>query len=149
MENKISEVCLSYRTKVKASERAQVSSSKEAFALFFEAWNKDQIEHIEEFKVLLLNRSNRALGLATTSVGGVSGTVIDVKIIMQYAIKANASAIIVAHNHPSGALNPSEADRRITRKLVDAGNVLDIAVLDHLIISPEEMFHSMSDCGEM
>ena len=85
----ISEAKLIYQTKVKASERLQVKSSKDAFEIFWEAWDLDSIEHVEEFKLMLLTRSNRVLGIASISKGGLSGTVTDVRIILQYTIKAN------------------------------------------------------------
>jgi DNA repair protein RadC len=74
-----------------------------------ENWDLDSIEHIEEFKLLLMNRSNSVLGIMPVSKGGLSGTVTDVRLIYQGAIEANASGIIVCHNHPSGNLNPSES----------------------------------------
>ncbi len=149
MENKIAEVSLVYRTNVKSSERAKVTCSEDAFEVFYHTWEMGRIEHIEEFKVLLLNRANRVLGICQISQGGITGTVVDVKLILQYALKANASSIIMAHNHPSGNLMPSEADIQITRKIKEAGKLIDLSVLDHLIIAPEEAFHSMSDNGEI
>jgi DNA repair protein RadC len=96
---------------------------------------------------MLLTRSNRILGIASISKGGISGTVTDVRIILQYAIKANASGIIICHNHPSGNLNPSESDLTITRKIKESGNVMDLQLLDHLIIVPEGKYYSMGDEG--
>jgi DNA repair protein RadC len=143
----ISEVRLVYRTKVKASERLQVKCSKDAFDIFMESWDQDSIEHIEEFKLILMTRSNKVLGIASISKGGISGTVTDVRIILQYAIKANASGIIICHNHPSGNVQPSESDLKITRKIKESGNVMDIQLLDHLIIVPEGTYYSMADEG--
>jgi len=91
----ISEVRLVYKSKVKASERPQVKCSKDAFDIFMENWDLDSIEHIEEFKLLLMNRSNSVLGILSVSKGGLSGTVTDVRLIFQAAIKACASGIIV------------------------------------------------------
>jgi DNA repair protein RadC len=141
----ISEVRLVYRTKIKASDRLQVKCSKDAFDIFMESWDLDTIEHIEEFKLMLLTRSNRVLGIASISKGGINGTVTDVRIILQYAIKANASGIIICHNHPSGNLNPSESDLAITRKVKESSNVMDLQLLDHLIIIPEGRYYSMGD----
>ena len=93
----IAEVKLVYRTKVKASERLQIKCSKEAFDIFIESWDLDSIEHIEEFKLMLLTRSNKVLGIASISKGGINGTVTDIRIILQYAIKSNASGIIICH----------------------------------------------------
>jgi len=98
--------------------------------------------------VLLLNRANRVLGFVKISEGGVSGTVVDPKKIFQIALKANASGIILAHNHPSGNTTPSASDESITAKIVAAGKFLEISVLDHLIITSEQYF-SFSDEGRL
>jgi DNA repair protein RadC len=146
-QTNISEVRLVYRTKVKASDRLQVKCSKDAFDIFMENWDLDSIEHIEEFKLLLMNRSNSVLGFMPVSKGGLSGTVTDVRLIYQGAIKANASGIICAHNHPSGNLSPSESDLKITQKIKESGNLMDIQLLDHLIIVPETLYFGMADEG--
>ncbi len=100
--------------------------------------------------MLLLNRANKVLGITTISEGGLSGTVTDVRLIFQYAIKANDSGIIVAHNHPSGNSNPSESDLKITQKIKEAGNLLDIQLLDHIILTPEsEIYRSFADEGQI
>jgi DNA repair protein RadC len=143
----ISEVRLVYRTKVKASDRLQVKCSKDAFDIFMESWDLESIEHVEEFKLMLLTRSNTVLGIASISKWGINGTVTDVRIILQYAIKANASDIIICHNHPSGNMQRSESDLAITRKIKESGNVMDVQLLDHLIIIPEGRYYSMGDEG--
>jgi len=142
----ISEVQIIYRTKVKASERPQIKCSKDAYELFMETWDLDTIEHHEEFKLMLLTRSNRVLGIASISKGGINGTVTDVRIVLQYAIKANASGLIVCHNHPSGNLQPSESDTAITRKIKDSAVLMDIQLLDHLIIN-SDTYYSFADNG--
>jgi DNA repair protein RadC len=96
---------------------------------------------------MLLTRSNKVLGIASISKGGINGTVPDVRIILQYAIKANASGIIICHNHPSGNVQPSESDIAITRKVKESGYVMDIQLLDHLIIVPEGRYYSIGDEG--
>lgn len=146
-EYNISEVKLIYKTKIKASDRSQVNSSKDVFQIFYESWDIDTIEHLEEFKLMLLNRTNKVLGIAIISKGGINGTVIDIRIILQYAIKANASGIIICHNHPSGNLKPSDADVSITKKLKEAALLMDINVLDHIIIVPDEKYYSFADDG--
>ena len=143
----IAEVSLIYRSKVKASDRSQVKSSQDAYKLFMDNWNPDTLEHVEEFKVLLMNRSNAVLGIMDVSKGGISGTVTDVRIILQAAIKANASGIIVCHNHPSGNLNPSESDTKITHKIKEAGNLMDVQLLDHLILTMDGKYYSFADNG--
>lgn len=83
----------------------------------------------------------------SVSKGGISGTLTDVRLIFQGALKTNASGIIVCHNHPSGNAYPSESDRKITQKIKEAGNLLDIQLLDHLIILPVEGYYSFADEG--
>jgi DNA repair protein RadC len=146
-QTNISEVRLVYKTKVKASERLQVKCSKDAFDIFMENWDLDTIEHIEKFKLMLFTRSNKVLGIASISKGGINGTVIDVTIILQFAIKAKTGGIIICHNHPSGNVQPSESDIAITRKIKESGNVMDIQLLDHLIIVPEGKYYSKGDEG--
>lgn len=100
----------------------------------------------EEFWVLFLNRSNRVINKMKISQGGISGTVTDIRIILKKAVEYLSSGIIVCHNHPSGNLIPSESDNRITKKIKDAGDLLDIQLLDHLIISDKE-YYSFADNG--
>lgn len=100
----------------------------------------------EEFYCIYLNRANKIIKTEQVSKGGISGTVTDVRIIFKNAILNTASGIIIAHNHPSGNLNPSESDTRITQKIKDAGNLLDVQLLDHLIIANED-YYSFADNG--
>lgn len=102
----------------------------------------------EEFWMLLLDRGMRLLEKRQVSSGGVHGTVADPKIIFQHALEKSASCIVVAHNHPSGQLRPSEEDIRLTRKLVEGGRMLDILVQDHLIITSEG-YYSFADNGQL
>ena len=98
----------------------------------------------EEFWILLLNRSNQVIDQVRISQGGVSGTVTDVRLILNAAVEKLASGIILAHNHPSGNLSPSEADLKITRKIKDAAILLDLSLLDHLIVS-DQGYLSLAD----
>jgi len=100
----------------------------------------------EEFWILLLNRSNRVLDKYMISKGGITGTVIDVRTIMKCAVEKSATSMILCHNHPSGNLSPSDADLQITRKIKDAGQLMEIQVLDHLIITQKSHF-SFADNG--
>jgi DNA repair protein RadC len=100
----------------------------------------------EEFWILFLNRSNKVINKMKLSQGGISGTVTDVRIVMKTAIEYLASGIIVCHNHPSGNLKPSESDSKITQKIKEAGNLMDIQLLDHLIISDKD-YYSFADNG--
>ena len=133
--NNISEVQLVYRTKIKPTDRPKVGNLEDAVGIFRKYWDRDKIEHIEEVKILLLNRTNKVLGIATVSMGGVSGTVMDERIILQYAIKANASGVIMAHNHPSGNLEPSDADKKITSKIRGSLELMGMSLLDHIVIT--------------
>ena len=143
--SKVSAVKLTYRNKVPAKDRIQIKNAQDAFDVFWRAWDLETVEHIDEMKMLLLDRSNKALGIVTISKGGTTGTIIDVKLIMQYALKANAHRIILAHNHPSGNLNPSEADSKVTELIRKACKIFDMKLLDHLIISPGETYRSMQE----
>jgi DNA repair protein RadC len=140
----VAEISISYSSKIKNSERPRLNSSRDVFKVFSETWNPDTIELLEQFKVLLLNRGNRVIGLFEVSSGGVSGTIADPKLIFGTALKACASAIVLAHNHPSGNLKPSQADISLTKKINEGGRLLDIDVLDHLIITTEG-YYSFGD----
>jgi DNA repair protein RadC len=98
----------------------------------------------ECFYALFLNRANKALGYYLVSIGGTTGTVVDIRTIFQAALKANACSFILAHNHPSSNPKPSDADLQVTNKARDAGKFLDIALLDHLILLPDG-YYSMTD----
>jgi DNA repair protein RadC len=100
----------------------------------------------EEFWVLYLNKANKLIEAEKISSGGLTGTVVDVKIIMNHAVQKLASAIALSHNHPSGNLQPSDADISLTRKMKDAGKLLDILVIDHLIIG-DKNYYSFADNG--
>jgi len=125
--------------------RPKITASKHVFDIFHPVLS--DLPH-EEFWILLLNRSNKVLSKHRISQGGISGTVIDVRIIMKRALDQLASSIILCHNHPSGNREPSGADLEITKKLCDSGKILDIPVLDHIIIA-ENSYFSMADEGVM
>ena len=141
----LAEIKITYRNKQKFSEMKKICNSMNAFDLLSSIWS-DQIDYKEEFLVLCLNRSNKALGYSIISSGGISGTVADPKIIFQVALKSNASNIILAHNHPSGNPQPSESDMKLTKKIRQAGEMLDLPVLDHIILTSESYF-SFADEG--
>jgi DNA repair protein RadC len=121
----------------------QIKCSRDVFDLL--APLLSDISH-EEFWILFLNRSNKVVNRMKLSQGGISGTVTDVRIVMKQAIENLASGIIVCHNHPSGNLNPSESDTRITQKIKEAGTLMDIQLLDHLIITDKD-YYSFADNG--
>jgi len=131
------------RKLAEAEDLLQIKSSKDVADIFQPLLSDLQYE---EFWILFLNRSNKVINRMKLSQGGISGTVTDVRIIMKKALESLASGIIVCHNHPSGNLNPSESDTKITQKIKDAGNLMDIQLLDHLIIS-EKDYYSFADNG--
>ena len=143
----VSEVEVSYKCKTPANLRPQISSSRDAYNVFASLWDDGQIEMREEFKVLFLNKANKVTGFYNLSSGGLSGTVVDMKILFAVAVKSLAPGIIIAHNHPSGNLQPSQADIDMTSRIKKAGILLDIAVLDHIILSPDGNYYSFADEG--
>ena len=145
----ISEIEISYKNVVKPSDRPKISCSRDANQIFHEYMNDAnmQIEHREYFFVMLCNRGNKVLGISTVSMGGMSGTVADPKIIFQTALKASAASIILCHNHPSGNTKPSESDTRLTQKIKKAGAFLDLPCIDHIIITESSGYFSFADEG--
>jgi len=145
--NNVDEVKLVYHSRTPANQRLKICSSADANRVLLDTWDEGTLEHHETFKILLLNRANRLLGIVVISNGGIAGTVIDIRQIFQAAVKSNCSSIIAAHNHPSGNKQPSEADVQITRKISEAGKIMDIKLLDHIIIAPGEGYFSFADEG--
>ena len=141
---KISEIELTYKRKVKAGDRPKVSCSQDAYNLFRENWDDLTINLQEEFKILLLDRNNRCMGIVPISKGGVSGTLVDPKLVFSSALKARACSLVLGHNHPSSNTTPSQADKSLTEKLVSGGKLLDLSVLDHIIIT-DEAYMSFAD----
>lgn len=131
------------RKHTEQEEKPQITGSRDVFELV--RGNLEDLPH-EEFWVVLLNRANRVIRKQQISQGGVAGTVADPKIIFRHAIDSLASGIVVVHNHPSGNLSPSQADRDLTRRIRDAGKLLECQLLDHLIIGGQKYF-SFADEG--
>jgi DNA repair protein RadC len=142
----VAEIQLSYKSKVKPSLRPKIESSKDAYQVLKKYWDEDKIEFVEQFKVLLLNRANKVIGMYEVSTGTTTSTVYDPKLIFVAAIKANACGVIIAHNHPSGNLTPSQADIYLTKELKEGGKLLHIPLLDHIIITYEK-YYSFADEG--
>lgn len=124
-------------------ELKKVTSSKAVFEIMQPIIG--ELPH-EEFWVLYLNNSNKVIYKAQLSKGGITGTVVDVRLIFKTALEQNATSIILSHNHPSGKLQASDADLQITKKLKAAGEQLDIKVLDHIIVT-ENGYLSFQDEG--
>ena len=126
-------------------QKAKINTSRDAFS-FLEPLLRD-LPH-EEFWILLLNRANMVIDTRMISRGGVSGTVVDPKLIFHEALQQKASAIILGHNHPSANPNPSESDLKLTKKIKEAGHFLEISVLDHIIVAGNT-FYSFADEGTL
>lgn len=123
--------------------RDKIKTSRDAYEIFRSTIGD---RPYEEFWIILLNRANKVLKKCNISEGGISGTVVDPKKIFKISLDNHASSIILGHNHPSGVVTPSEADCKITKKIHDAGIMLEVAVLDHLIIG-EDSYYSFADEG--
>lgn len=117
----------------------KLTNSKESSA-FIRQFYGDDIEIFESFFILMMNTGLKTIGYAKISQGGVSSTIVDLKILAKYAIDSLASSVIIAHNHPSGSLIPSDDDRRLTNKIKEALKLFDINVVDHIILTKEEYF---------
>ena len=143
----LAEIRVAYKSKQK--NRIKITNAQDAFSILYPLYDKDTIEYQEQFFLLLLNRSNIVLGWVKLSSGGTTGTVVDPKMIFGIALLTNASGIILSHNHPSGNIQPSPSDIGLTNKITSSGKLLEVQLLDHLIITPDEKFYSFSDSGNM
>ena len=126
-------------------QKVQIKESKIGYE-FIKQFFGDDIEIFESFFILLLNRNNQTIGYAKISQGGISGTVVDIRLIAKYAVESLCSSVILAHNHPSGNINPSEQDKNITSKVKEALNMFEISVIDHIILTSES-YYSFADNG--
>lgn len=142
----IAEIELSYKNPVAPEDRATITQSSDAYKLLMNHWDTGKIELQEQFKVILLNQAKQVLGIIDLSMGGTTATVIDRRLMFAAALKAAATEIILAHNHPSGNLKPSTNDIRSTKLVCESGIILDILVLDHLVVSPRG-YYSFADEG--
>lgn len=125
--------------------KEKITSSSQG-SEFIRRFYNDDIEIFESFFLLLLNQSGHTIGYAKISQGGITGTVVDVRIIAKYVVESLATQIIIAHNHPSGNLKPSQSDIDMTKKIKDAMNIFDVRLLDHVILTADS-FYSFSDEG--
>lgn len=144
----ITKIDLIYSNPHKIEDQPQVTNSAVVHYLFRKAWDMDKIELQEQFKIMLLNRQNRFLGIYDLATGGMSHCFVDLKLAFAAAITGKASNIILAHNHPSGSTTPSDADHRLTQEFAAAGKLLTLPVLDHLILT-RYGYASFADRGLM
>lgn len=139
----IPQIRLSYVSDI-ITTKPRISNSKSAAEVFRASYEDEDIDFRESFKVAYLNRANKIIGINTISTGGTAATVVDRKIIFSGALLANACSIILCHNHPSGNTQPSAQDDALTKAIIDAGKILDIKVLDHVILTSEG-YYSYND----
>jgi DNA repair protein RadC len=141
---KVNEITVKY-TPVKRVNQI-INTSNDAYNVLMQFFPEDTIELQEQFVVLYLNKANKIIGGYKISVGGITATVVDVRLILSVALKTLATGLILAHNHPSGNTKPSIADQELTKRIKAASDLMDISLLDHLIIT-NEAYLSFADEG--
>ncbi|GMN08620.1 JAB domain-containing protein [Croceitalea sp. MTPC5] len=147
MRKQVNEIKISYKDRTTSDKWIKINSSQCAATFIYDYWDKDTIEAHESFKVLLLNNSNKVKGVFEISKGGITGTLVDLRLLLAVILKSLSVGIIITHNHPSGTLKPSESDKAITQKIKTATGYFDIKVLDHIIIAPNAGYFSFADEG--
>lgn len=149
MEQLVNEIQISYREKLSTLQSNSITNSNDVSQLLFKTWDADTIGLNECFKILLLNQSNKVKGIYPLSIGGITGTLVDMRILFAIILKTLSVGIILAHNHPSGQLKASEADKQLTKKIQQAALLFDVKVLDHIILAPDGSYYSFADNGLM
>jgi len=143
---KVAEITVSYKPAI--ADKPIIRSSLDAYQVLKEIFDDNTIGLQEQFVVLYMNRSNRVLGIYPVSKGGITGCIVDVRLILSVALTTATTGIMISHNHPSGNLKPSRSDEEITQKIKQACNFFDIKVLDHLILTPiQNQYFSFADEG--
>ncbi len=128
-------------------KKKKITSAHDACMQLLEGYDKDTIGMQEQFVVLLLNRANKPLGIYKASTGGITGTMVDIRLIMVTALKSLATGIIISHNHPSGNIMPSDQDVALTKQIKEACKIMTIDLLDHIIVTPHHDYYSFSNEG--
>lgn len=131
---------------IRINDLTKISSSQDVTTVLRKCFDEDTFLIQEQFIVLLMNNSNKVLGFHSLSKGAINSTLVDIRLIFSTAIKNYATSIIIAHNHPSGNIQPSQSDKSLTRKIKEAGLLLDIRLLDHVILTEDDYF-SFADEG--
>ncbi|UII80132.1 RadC family protein [Flagellimonas sp. CMM7] len=147
MREQVNEIKVSYHESPTTLSRSKITSSSDAAEVLFSYWEKDTIGLRESFKVVLLNNSNAIKGIFEISNGGITGTLVDLRILFAVILKSLSVGIILTHNHPSGTLTASKADIEITKKIKQAASFFDINLLDHIILTPNGSYYSFADDG--
>lgn len=147
MKSQVNEIKVSYKERIPSPFWRKINSSRDAAEMLYEHWDKNTIGMHESFKIVLLNNNNKVKGIYQISQGGITGTLVDLRILFGVILKTLSVAIILTHNHPSGTLKASAADRKITEKIKRAADLFDIRVLDHILIVPNGDYYSFADEG--
>jgi DNA repair protein RadC len=134
---KLAEVRAVYKSRIKVSERTKIAEPSDVVRYLRAIWNQNTLELLEEVVVVCLNGSNEAIGWVKVASGGLNKATVDPRVVFTIALQTASSAIILAHNHPSGSLEPSPADRNMTKRFKEVGDILGIQLLDHLILTRE------------
>lgn len=143
--DKVSESISKYKT-TGLKETPVIRSSTDSFKIFLQEYEEDLYD-VEHFYVLFLNRANKPIVIKKISSGGMTGTVVDIRVVLRYGIICKATSMVLCHNHPSGNLKPSQADIDLTKKIKQAGAIMDIQVIDHIVIGDESNYYSFADEG--
>jgi len=143
----VSEIKLSYSPTKMANK--PIRSSQDSFEIIKKYFDEDTIALHESFIIMYLNQNNMVIGVHVHSKGGITSCVVDIRLVLAIALTSACTGIILAHNHPSGALKPSQPDLTLTEKIKSGCKLLDIKLLDHLIIAPNDSYYSMADSGDL
>lgn len=143
---KVTEVELVWHSPILPLERPQIINSASAYRVFFDTWNSGQIDIQEHFRIMLLDQRKGCLGISTIAKGGMNSCFVDIRLAFATALKGRAVSMILAHNHPSGQKIPSAADKELTYRFVIAGDLLNIPIADHILVTRDGYF-SFADAG--
>ena len=144
---RVSEIEISYKPAI--GSKPEVTSSSDAYFILKEYYPEKQIALKEYFVVMYLNQANRVIGVQKLSIGGLTSAIADVRLLFGTALKILATGLVISHNHPSGNTRPSLQDRNLTKQVKEAGKLLDIKLLDHLILTPDDKYISLAEMGEL
>ncbi len=147
LDEQIPEITITYKQMIPLASEVKINTWLCVVDLIKQTWDQNTIEVQEEFKVIYLNNRNIVKGIYTLSRGGLTGTIVDIRLIFAIALKSLSCQLIITHNHPSSACKPSQADIEITKKIKSAGELLDIKVVDHIIVTPHGTHFSFMNEG--
>ncbi len=136
----VPQLSIVFKNKVPLHDLYKVCRSEDAIDLFRDIYDKEQTGWVETVYLIALNRANKVIGYCEISKGGICGTVVDCRVVFAYLILACADAFIICHNHPSGNIEPSVQDDKITKQLRDAGKLMNMTMTDHIILTETDSY---------